>query len=39
VKNPQGIRGKIRARMSVAAQEQVAKPTAAEVKELERGHN
>jgi ubiquinol-cytochrome c reductase cytochrome b subunit len=39
VKNPQGIRGKIRARMSVAAQEQVAKPTADDVKELEHGHN
>ena len=39
VRNPQGWRGKLRSRMSVAAQEQVAKPTSTEVKELEHGHH
>ena len=39
VRNPQGWRGRIRSRFSIAAQEQVAKPTPTEVKELEHGHN
>jgi len=39
VRNPQGIRGKLRRRMSVASQEQIAKPTSNELKELEHGHH
>jgi len=39
VANPQGIKGKLRARMSAAAQEQIAKPTAKEVLEIEDGHH
>ena len=39
VRNPQGLKGKLRKRMSQASQEQIAKPTAADVKELEHGHH
>ena len=39
VANPQGLKGKLRARMSAAAQEQIAKPTAKEVLEIEDGHH
>ena len=39
VRNPQGLKGKVRARLSKASQEQIAKPTAKEVKELESGHH
>jgi ubiquinol-cytochrome c reductase cytochrome b subunit len=39
VTNPQGLKGKIRARISAAAQEQIAKPTAKEVLEIEDGHH
>ena len=39
VANPQGIKGRVRSRMSRAAQEQIAKPTAKEVLELEEGHH
>ena len=38
VRNPQGFKGKLRARFSQAAVEQIAKPTAAEVKEIESHH-
>jgi ubiquinol-cytochrome c reductase cytochrome b subunit len=39
VANPQGIKGRVRSRMSRAAQEQIAKPTAKEVLEIEEGHH
>jgi ubiquinol-cytochrome c reductase cytochrome b subunit len=39
VANPQGLKGKLRSRMSTAAQEQIAKPTAKELLELEEGHH
>lgn len=39
VANPQGIKGKLRARMSKASQEQIQKPTAKEMLELEDGHH
>lgn len=39
VTNPQGLKGKIRARISAAAQEQIAKPTVKEVLEIEDGHH
>jgi ubiquinol-cytochrome c reductase cytochrome b subunit len=37
--NPKGIRAKLQARFSAANAENIAKPTAAEVKELEGGHH
>jgi ubiquinol-cytochrome c reductase cytochrome b subunit len=39
VLNPKGIRAKLQARFSAANAENIAKPTAAEVKELESGHH
>ena len=39
VLNPKGIRAKLQARFSAANAENIAKPTAAEVKELEGGHH
>jgi ubiquinol-cytochrome c reductase cytochrome b subunit len=39
VANPQGLKGKFRARISKASQEQIAKPTAKEMLELEDGHH
>jgi ubiquinol-cytochrome c reductase cytochrome b subunit len=39
VANPQGIKGKVRSRMSRAAQEQISKPTAKEMLEIEEGHH
>ncbi|MBU6163535.1 MAG: ubiquinol-cytochrome c reductase cytochrome b subunit [Actinomycetales bacterium] len=39
VANPQGIKGRVRSRMSRAAQEQITKPTAKEVLEIEEGHH
>jgi ubiquinol-cytochrome c reductase cytochrome b subunit len=39
VMNPKGIRAKLQARFSAANAENIAKPTAAEVKELEGGHH
>jgi len=39
VANPQGIKGKVRSRMSRAAQEQIPKPTAKEMLEIEEGHH
>ena len=39
VANPQGIKGRVRSRMSRAAQEQIAKPTAKEALEIEEGHH
>jgi ubiquinol-cytochrome c reductase cytochrome b subunit len=39
VANPQGIKGRIRTRLSKAAQEQIAKPTSKEILELEEGHH
>jgi ubiquinol-cytochrome c reductase cytochrome b subunit len=39
VANPQGIKGRIRTRLSQAAQEQIAKPTSKEILELEEGHH
>jgi ubiquinol-cytochrome c reductase cytochrome b subunit len=39
VANPQGLKGKLRTRMSTAAQEQIAKPTTKEILELEEGHH
>ncbi|MEY2841815.1 MAG: hypothetical protein RLY74_956 [Actinomycetota bacterium] len=39
VANPQGIKGRIRTRLSQAAQEQIAKPTTKEVLELEEGQH
>ena len=39
VANPQGLKGKLRARMSQASQEQIAKPTKKEMLELEEGHH
>lgn len=39
VANPQGIKGRLRTRMSRAASEQITKPTAKEVLELEEGHH
>jgi ubiquinol-cytochrome c reductase cytochrome b subunit len=39
VANPQGFKGKIRARMSRASQEQIAKPTSKDMLELEDGHH
>lgn len=39
VANPQGIKGRIRNRLSQAAQEQIAKPTSKEILELEEGHH
>ena len=39
VANPQGFRGKLRARLSKASQEQIAKPTSDEIRELEGGHH
>ncbi len=39
VLNPKGIRAKIQARFSAANAENIAKPTASEVKELESGHH
>ena len=39
VANPQGFKGKMRARMSQASQEQIAKPTSKEMLELEDGHH
>ena len=38
VRNPQGFKGKLRARFSQAAVEQIAKPTASELKEIESHH-
>ena len=38
VKNPQGLKGKVRARFSKSASEQIAKPTSAELKEIESHH-
>ena len=38
VKNPQGLKGKLRSRFSQAAVEQIAKPTATELKEIESHH-
>jgi ubiquinol-cytochrome c reductase cytochrome b subunit len=39
VANPQGIKGKLRSRMSRAAQEQIPKPTTNEMLEIEEGHH
>ena len=39
VLNPKGIRAKLQARFSAANAENIAKPTASEVKELESGHH
>jgi ubiquinol-cytochrome c reductase cytochrome b subunit len=39
VANPQGVKGKVRARLSRAQQEQIAKPTAKDILELEEGHH
>ena len=39
VLNPKGIRAKLQARFSAANAENIAKPTAAELKELESGHH
>jgi ubiquinol-cytochrome c reductase cytochrome b subunit len=39
VLNPKGIRAKLQARFSAANAENIAKPTATEVKELEGGHH
>ena len=39
VLNPKGIKAKLQARFSAANAENIAKPTAAEVKELEGGHH
>ncbi len=39
VVNPKGIRAKLQARFSAAHAENIAKPTPAEVKELEGGHH
>ena len=39
VLNPKGIRAKLQARFSTANAENIAKPTASEVKELESGHH
>jgi ubiquinol-cytochrome c reductase cytochrome b subunit len=39
VVNPKGIRAKLQARFSAANAENIAKPTASEVKELESGHH
>jgi ubiquinol-cytochrome c reductase cytochrome b subunit len=39
VLNPKGIRAKLQARFSAANAENIAKPTASEVKELEGGHH
>ena len=39
VANPQGFKGRVRSRMSRAAQEQIAKPTAKEALEIEEGHH
>jgi ubiquinol-cytochrome c reductase cytochrome b subunit len=39
VLNPKGIRAKLQARFSAANAENIAKPTAAEVKEIESGHH
>ena len=39
VKNPKSIRAKLQNRMSKAATETIAKPTAEQVKELESGHH
>jgi ubiquinol-cytochrome c reductase cytochrome b subunit len=39
VLNPKGIRAKLQARFSAAHAENIAKPTPAEVKELEGGHH
>jgi ubiquinol-cytochrome c reductase cytochrome b subunit len=39
VANPQGIKGKLRSRMSRAAQEQIPKPTTSEMLEIEEGHH
>ncbi|MFM8961031.1 MAG: cytochrome b N-terminal domain-containing protein [Actinomycetota bacterium] len=39
VANPQGIKGKVRARMSRASQEQISKPTSQDMLELEDGHH
>ncbi|MEY3094875.1 MAG: hypothetical protein RLZZ317_1378 [Actinomycetota bacterium] len=39
VSNPQGARGKLRARLSRASQEQIPKPSVDEIRELESGHH
>jgi ubiquinol-cytochrome c reductase cytochrome b subunit len=39
VKNPKAIRSKIRSRLSRSQAEQISKPTANDVKELEGGHH
>ena len=39
VLNPQGLKGKLRARLSQAHVEQVSAPSASEAKELESGHH
>ena len=39
VLNPKGIRAKLQARFSAANAENIAKPTASEIKELESGHH
>jgi ubiquinol-cytochrome c reductase cytochrome b subunit len=39
VLNPKGIRAKIQAKLSKANAENIAKPTATELKELESGHH
>jgi ubiquinol-cytochrome c reductase cytochrome b subunit len=39
VANPQGLKGKVRSRLSQAHQEQIAKPTTKELLELEEGHH
>jgi ubiquinol-cytochrome c reductase cytochrome b subunit len=39
VANPQGARGKLRARLSRASQEQIPKPSVDEIRELESGHH
>jgi ubiquinol-cytochrome c reductase cytochrome b subunit len=39
VRNPQGIRGKIRARFSIAHAEQIPAATVSDAKELEQGHH
>jgi ubiquinol-cytochrome c reductase cytochrome b subunit len=39
VANPQGARGRLRARLSRASQEQIPKPSVDEIRELESGHH